>query len=86
MKKTLADMYNTAELCGYYPQTNSFGIGFIVLSQEDDFRYRADDYYVVCSVGQQKPSYRHCKVHYSGDKEYVIYRGVKIYLNEVMRM
>lgn len=54
MKKTLAQMYNEVELCGYYPQTNSFGIGFIALSQEDDFRYRTDDYYVVCSIGDNK--------------------------------
>ena len=84
--KTLADLYDNAELCGYYPQCNCWGIGFIELSLEDEFRYRTDDYYVVCSVGDKKAQYRHCKVHYSGDKEYVLYRGLKIYLDEVMKM
>lgn len=84
--KTLADLYDNAELCGYYPQCNSFGIGFIELIPDDDFSCRADDYYVVCSVGGTKPYYRHCKVHYSGDKEYVLYRGLKIYLDAVMKM
>lgn len=84
--KTLADMYNTAELCGYIPTDAWGGIGFIELSPEDEFRYRTDDYFVVCSVGRQNPYYRHCKVHYSGGREYVIYRGMKIYLDEVMRM
>lgn len=84
MMKTLADMYNTAELCGYIPTDAWGGIGFIELSPEDEFRYRTDDYCVVCSVGDKKAHYRHCKVHYSGDREYVFYRGMKIYLDEVM--
>lgn len=86
MMKTLADMYNTAELCGYIPTDTWGGIGFIELNPEDEFRYRTDDYYVVCSVGGIKPYYRHRKVHYSRDKEYVLYRGLKIYLDEVMKM
>lgn len=84
--KTLKEMYDTAELCGYIPTSIWGGIGFIELSSDDEFRYRTDDYYVVCSIGTTKPFYRHCKVHYNGDKEYVIYRGMKIYLDEVMRM
>ena len=83
MMKTLADLYDGAELIGYYPQCNCGGIGFIALAQEDDFRYRIDDYYVVCSIGDNKISYRHCKVHY-GKREYILYRGLKIYLDEVM--
>ena len=84
--KKLEDVYDTSELCGYIPTDTWGGIGFIELSPEDEFRYRTDDYYVVCSVGDKRAYYRHCKVHYSGDREYVLYRGMKIYLDEVMRM
>lgn len=84
--KTLADLYDGAELLGYYPQCNCWGVGFIELIPDDDFDCGADDYFVVCSVGDKKAYYRHCKVHYSGGRKYVIYRGLKIYLDEVMRI
>lgn len=85
--KTLADLYDNAELCGYYPQCNCWGIGFIELISDDDFSYRTDDYFVICSVGDKKAYYRHCKVHYTtGNRAYVRYRGLKIYLDEVMKM
>lgn len=82
--KTLAGLYDNAELCGYIHLTNLWGVGFIELIPDDDFDCGADDYFVVCSVGDKKAYYRHCKVHYSNDREYVIYRGLKIYLDEVM--
>lgn len=65
--KTLSTIYDNKELCGYIHMDNWGGIGFIELSPDDEFRYRTDDYYVVCSVVRQKPSYCHCKVHYSGN-------------------
>lgn len=54
MMKTLADLYDGAELLGYYPQCNCGGVGFIELNPDDDFNYRMDDYFVVCSVGAKK--------------------------------
>ena len=84
--KTLANMYDNADLCGYIHMDNWCGIGFLELHPDDEFNYRTDDYYVVCSIGDCKDYYRHCKVHYSGDRAYVIYRGMKIYLDEVMLM